>query len=382
MNELSFLSAGVPQALTNYPTIIKSKVKFWVMKSFTRNDSWKMTLSPFTTGLSWSYSKTEQLMKVGDIIDFEFIGTLANAGNIFGRNYQVKYRLDGTDRGSLTVPMAAYGEDSSPAPGTSGSFQVSMVWSPPTESGMGVRKVGDPSNVQINVTGMIPNSTFEMVNKNTNGTIIARTGPMGTGSNGIWKQFVNNPVPAVYIPGEYTAHIVHQGVSKQASRFKILSDVVEPSPPIDTGDPPPVGGGGGGGSTPDPTCPTEPTCPAGQKARPIASSSLIGGTGGCQVESWVCEDICVDPSTEWDPVTGSCVSIVDGGGGNGGNGGDTTPPDETVPPGDNGEDTSPPGGTGDDTPPEPTTPLEGSNLWMLWVAGALLLLASKKRKKG
>jgi len=356
---------------------LESAVTLKVVGGINVTGFWQMGLTETgIQGLSLITHMDARYYQDGETVKVEIRGQLSNAEAIFGRTYHLKYQQIGGPEGIVEMMIPQYTGAGSTEPDAS-KFTASMIWNAPFQDGMAVRKVGEPSNVKIKVSGMVPNSVFELINKNVNGTIIARSGAMGTGSNGLWEQFVTAPVNAVYHPGDYTAHIVHQGISKLASRFRILADVVDVPPPSDTGDPPPVGGGGdngGGNGGVTPSCPSEPVCSAGQKARAIPAGGLIGGvTGACEVESWVCEDICVDPLTEWDPVSGKCVSIVDGGG---------------TPPGDDGGDTTPPGGNGDDggtdpggtdpgTPEPPVTPSEGSNLWLIILAGVLLLWASK-----
>lgn len=254
---------------------------------------------------------------------------------------------------SVVIYMDQRTENTSP-PGVDddpSDFVGKAVFSAPVEGAVGVRRLGESANVKISISDMRPNSTFRVQNvSESSGRVAATTPEVGTGSNGAFEVYSTTKIPASeYNPGFYRIEVIHEGYRKTIGRFKILEPVTD------------TGGGGGTGET----CPTKPNCPAGKHAEPVYATGVVGAAGGCPAE-WVCVDNCLDPNTEFDPVTGQCVPIDTTGGGGGGTGNG----------GGGGSNAQPPTDTGGGG--EPTS--EGSSpwLWVLLLVGGVLILKRRK----
>lgn len=205
----------------------------------------------------------------------------------------------------------------SPPPSPSGPVTGSVTWSAPVESGVAIRRVGDPSGASIRITGPA-GVTVRVRNRRVGGGVIADV-PVTIPVSGVWSVDDRTPVPSSYPPADYEVVLVDpSGYESVIGRFRIVSasgsggPAGGDQPPIYVGGqnppaevpgspalPPPPdgggGGGGGGGGFADPGSPPPSDLdrwltglgPVTDEPAPAPAPQSPAGTGTGTPENWM-----------------------------------------------------------------------------------------------
>ena len=108
-----------------------------------------------------------------------------------------------------------------PGDGEAMKPSCSVVWDPPAKDGIAVRRVGDPSNVVIELTGFKPGQVVTFLNVHELGTRIARS--LSIGPDGSWKERVTTKIPPDRSLGLWTSSVQAEGDPVFCSQFRLVA---------------------------------------------------------------------------------------------------------------------------------------------------------------
>lgn len=112
--------------------------------------------------------------------------------------------------------------------------QCPLTWDSPTDSGRGVRRVGQSSNVRIRVTGLPANSAFTLVNQHTINTSVSFRSTLSVNASGVFDVHDATIIPSGYIAGDYNTFIEYgsgQRINCAGLRIVAVSTTPPPTPP-------------------------------------------------------------------------------------------------------------------------------------------------------